>query len=291
LVFFGIAMSHLLRPLTLDDIDFAHGLSRATGWNQTRRDWERFLSLAPGGCFLVECEGRRAGTATTTSYGGDLAWIGMVLVDPDFRRRGLGTALLEGAIRHLREERGIACVRLDATPEGRPLYEGLGFRAEWGLRRWVREPRESLGERRSEGRAGDSESPTASTSGAALDRRVFGADRGELLASLEEGSLLGERLGDGSFGMLREGERAYYLGPVTAASPGSGLLLARRLVERCPADRPIFWDLPDSNESAIDLAGSLGFAPVRILTRMWLGEAALPSHPSSMFGIAEPGLG
>ncbi|MCB1202766.1 MAG: GNAT family N-acetyltransferase, partial [Verrucomicrobiae bacterium] len=56
-----------------------------------------------------------AGTATTTSYASDLAWIGMVLVHPDFRRQGIGTALLERAIRHLREERRVTCVRLDAT--------------------------------------------------------------------------------------------------------------------------------------------------------------------------------
>jgi hypothetical protein len=39
------------------------------------------------------------------------------------------------------------------------------------------------------------------------------------------------------------------------------------------------------------LAERLGFRPVRVLTRMWLGEAALPCDPMRMFGIAEPGLG
>jgi hypothetical protein len=62
-------MPALLRPLTRSDLDFAHGLSRLAGWNQTHRDWERFLSLAPEGCFLAEKDGQPAGTTTTTSEG------------------------------------------------------------------------------------------------------------------------------------------------------------------------------------------------------------------------------
>lgn len=278
-------MPALLRPLTRSDLDFAHGLSRLAGWNQTRRDWERFLSLAPEGCFLAEKEGQPAGTATTTAYGAALAWIGMVLVHPDFRRQGIGTTLLEGAIRHLREEKGIACVRLDATPEGRPLYEGLGFRAEWGLKRWVREATGDLSN------AGAEETGALSEIHLALDRAVFGADRKELLQSLAAGSIRSHFAADGSFGFCREGERATYLGPVTATSPESGLKLARDLVNAAPTDRPLFWDLPDPNTAATALAERLGFRAVRVLTRMRVGEAALACDPMRMFGIAEPGLG
>jgi len=286
-----------IRVLVEPDLGFAHELSRLAGWNQTRRDWERFLALAPEGCFLAECEGEPAGTATTTAYGGGLAWIGMVLVHPDFRRRGLGTALLRRAIDHLRLERGIACVRLDATPEGRPLYEGLGFRAEWSLSRWRRPALASEG-------AGDVEAggsphparmpepPSApDEAGLALDREVFGADRGELLRSLARGSIHGATEGDGSFGYVREGQRALYLGPVTAAAETAGLELVRDLVARCPGDRELFWDLPDGNRAAARLAGTLGFEPVRTLTRMWLGEGPLEADPSRIFGLAEPGLG
>lgn len=278
-------MPALLRPLTRSDLDFAHGLSRLAGWNQTPRDWERFLSLGPEGCFLAEKDGQPAGTATTTSYGSALAWIGMVLVHPDFRRQGIGTTLLEGAIHHLREEKGIACVRLDATPEGRPLYEGLGFRAEWGLRRWVREATGELFHPETQATGELSEIHLA------LDRAVFGADRKELLQSLAVGSIRSHFSADGSFGFCREGERASYLGPVTAASTESGLELARELVNAAPTDRPLFWDLPDPNTEATALAERLGFQPARVLTRMWLGEAALPCDPMRMFGIAEPGLG
>ena len=278
-------MSTRLRPLLETDLPFAHRLSRAAGWNQTAADWQRFLDLGQGGCFLAEHDGEPAGTATTICYGTDLAWIGMVLVDPGFQRRGIGTALLHGAIRYLREDRGITCVRLDATPAGRPLYEGLGFRAEWGLRRWRREARGESTE--------DFPAPAITLTGEslALDRRVFGTDRGPLLRSLAAGSFGGMTLPDGSFGLLREGVRALYLGPVTAASTASGLALAGQLIAVCPSHREIFWDLPDENAAATELAASLGFQPVRELTRMWLGDNPLACNPEKIFGLAEPALG
>lgn len=282
-------MPPVLRRLTISDLGFAHGLSRAAGWNQTRRDWERFLSLAPEGCFLAEDEGRPAGTATTTAYGKKLAWIGMVLVDPSFRRRGIGTALLEAAIRHLRDHAKVACVRLDATPEGRPLYEGLGFVAEWDLRRWARSESPVSGE--IDPLPPEWEGNPLPPASLALDRAVFGADRSLLLESLRTGSDDALALPDGSFGFRRAGERAHYLGPVTGAAPEAGLALAERLLSRCPGDRPLFWDLPEANAAAAGLASRLGFAPARVLTRMRLGDGASVQDPSRIFGLAEPGLG
>src|SRR5215510_8173248 len=116
-----------VRCLTQADLPFADSVRATAGWNQTRRDWERFLALEPNGCFLAEWNGAPAGTATTTVYGTELAWIGMVLVHPDYRRRGIGRALLEHCIEHLRE-REVRCIKLDATPAGKKVYDGLGFK-------------------------------------------------------------------------------------------------------------------------------------------------------------------
>jgi ribosomal protein S18 acetylase RimI-like enzyme len=126
-----------LRLLTAEDLAFAEVVRAAAGWNQSLEDWRRFLELEPDGCFLAEWEGAPAGTATTLIHGPELAWIGMVLVHPDYRRRGIGQALLRHCIEHLRA-RGVGCLKLDATPLGQPGYERLGFRSEWTLARWER---------------------------------------------------------------------------------------------------------------------------------------------------------
>ena len=59
-----------------------------------------------------------------------LAWIAMMLVDPDARRAGIASLLMETALESLREER---CIRLDATPAGEPLYRRYGFTGEYPL--------------------------------------------------------------------------------------------------------------------------------------------------------------
>src|SRR5262245_2728474 len=113
-----------IRRLTPDDVPAVLRLAGAAGWNQTDADVRRLIDLAPEGCFAACAGGEVIGTVTTTAYGRELAWVGMMLVDPAHRRRGVGTALMEVALDHLRE-RGVATVKLDATPMGRPVYERL----------------------------------------------------------------------------------------------------------------------------------------------------------------------
>jgi len=59
----------------------------------------------------------------------------MVLVDPEQRRLGIGSRLLRHAIAWL-QARGVAAVKLDATPLGRKVYVQLGFVDEYGLARY-----------------------------------------------------------------------------------------------------------------------------------------------------------
>src|SRR5215831_16405050 len=115
-----------IRSLTEGDIEAALTLQRLEGWNQTERDWSRLLQLEPAGCFAAEVDGRVVGTVTTTAYGRALAWIGMMLVAPEHRRRGIGRQLFSAALDHLCAS-GIAAVKLDATPAGQSLYEAFGF--------------------------------------------------------------------------------------------------------------------------------------------------------------------
>src|SRR5262249_27861018 len=68
------------------------------------------------------------------------AWVAMVLVDGAARGRGVGTALMRHALAFL-DGYGVRSVRLDATALGRPLYEKLGFAAEYTLTRYQGVPR------------------------------------------------------------------------------------------------------------------------------------------------------
>ena len=58
----------------------------------------------------------------------------MVLVDPQHRRRGIATRLMETALAYLDEK--VAVIKLDATAEGNPVYEKFGFKTESLVERW-----------------------------------------------------------------------------------------------------------------------------------------------------------
>lgn len=307
-----MSSSLAFRALRREDLPFADSLRALAGWNQTLGDWERFLAAEPTGCFLAEWNGTPAGTATTIVYGPELAWIGMVLVHPEFRRRGIGQALLRHCIDSLRA-RGVRCIKLDATPLGRTVYEGLGFRDEWTLRRWTRAGALPQAACREPGRAdlqvgldALQRVPTGlrvlrawcasdEQSLRPLDASAFGVSRHRLLAALVPQScssvvLESEPGRPTGFGFLRSGSHAVYLGPVVAASADDGLRVVETLIARSDG-QAIFWDVPDDNTAAVAWAEQHGFAVQRPLTRMFLGENIAPGDPRQQFALAGPEVG
>src|SRR2546426_9870135 len=193
----------------------ADELRRLAGWNQRPEGWARLLALEPEGCFATIENGELIGTVTAVTYGRELAWIGMMLVHPNHRRQGVGTQLMKAALAFLKS-RGIVCIRLDATPAGRPVYEKLGFVPEWGL---TRHEVTSLSERSSPNTRELMESDWLAVE--KLDARAFGVSRSRILRRLVQDSRAtlvwpaqGPILG---YGMLRKGAQSDYLGPVVCA--------------------------------------------------------------------------
>ncbi len=262
-----------MRQLVHSDVEAMLRLKDAAGWNQTDDDLVRNMDLSPEGCFAIDCEGRLASTTTVIAYGRELAWIGMVLTDPQFRGRGFARQLFAHALEML-DARGVACSKLDATSMGEPLYRSFGFEVECGIERWVRKP------------AGESACPTYAHDVPlelfALDMQVFAADRSALLTSLaRHGSI---DLGGGQCAMGRPGSKAAYFGPMIALDRQT----ARRGVEwflRAHGASDAYWDLFPSNKEAVELAREFGFEPARQLVRMRRGHAAAPDL-SKMYAIA-----
>ncbi len=255
--------------MTQADIPLGMALKRKAGWNQTEADWRRFLALEPTGCFVAEYAGEAVGTTTTCVFG-HVAWIAMVLVAQAQRGRGIGTALLEHALAYL-EARDVHSVRLDATAAGRPLYERLGFVAQYGLVRWAGTPQIGCGEARAQVYAEDYLEPLA-----ALDEEATGADRRRLLARLaDEYPEMAWFTTDGgeltAYLMARGGDPATQIGPCVAALERDGwALLTAALAQR--RGEPVLVDIPEENAAATDVARTAGLTAQRTFTRMCRGE-------------------
>lgn len=279
-----------LRPLTQDDVPFGMGLKDEAGWNQVATDWERFIALEPAGCFVARTQGREAGTITTTGYGDRFGWVGMLIVAPELRGLGVGRALLRRGIRYLEEERGVAAVRLDATPAGRPLYESLGFRAEGLLERrqgvgWSAGPDETLPD------LADGLAEVC-----AYDAARFGADRSRVLGRLAtepgvQGALCrGTRIPVEGYIVIRPGAFRHYIGPWVAEHPEAARRLWHWAVSRIPGE-PFCVDVPLANPAVEALVPRERFAVQRPLIRMCRGENRYPGQVGRIFGISGPEMG
>jgi len=110
-----------LAPLRIDHLPDAIRQSCALGWPYREADWRFAFDLGSG--FAVEVDGRLVGTAMWWPYGQTHASVGMIIVDPAMRGRGLGRALTQKLLHEARER----TVLLNATQEGLPLYAQLGF--------------------------------------------------------------------------------------------------------------------------------------------------------------------
>jgi GNAT superfamily N-acetyltransferase len=246
-------VSAVIRRLTPSDIPAALRLTQTAGWNQTAHDWQTLLRLAPETCFALECDGAAVATTTAICYGRALAWIGMVLTDPQHRRRGYARRLLEHALGTL-AAREISWMKLDATGMGAPLYRALGFDEECAVERWGRAASPGGGSR------AWSYAPCH-----ALDRTAFGADRSSLLEMLAPAGAAS--LHEEAYAMGRPGSQAAYFGPcVSRSTDAARELLAWFLAGH--ASEPAYWDLLPGNAAAVRLACENGFQPLRRLLRM-----------------------
>src|SRR5262245_66670878 len=79
-------------------------------------------------------DGTLAASTVVLPYGGKFAWVSMVLVLPEQRRKGYATQLLQRALRENAAARLVSI--LDATPAGHAVYIQEGFQDRWGFKRF-----------------------------------------------------------------------------------------------------------------------------------------------------------
>jgi GNAT superfamily N-acetyltransferase len=288
------------RALTVEDIPGAQRLRAIAKWNQTDRDWRNLLAFDPQGCFAAEMDGKVVGTATALRYRpasgpGSFGWVGMVLVDPDYRRHGIGSTLLKQCVSHLQNS-GVETVKLDATPMGKLVYEKIGFVGEYELERW-------------EGVAKAVPAPSGGVDAvkietlnkagidalAAYDAPIFGAERRAVLGAWVEGwpqmALVARHAGKiAGYALARKGSNFQQIGPVIGDSPAiSGALLRQSLT--LLQGQAVIVDIVSANPWTVALAEQLGLKQQRPFLRMACGKNSSPGQSRFQLAICCPELG
>ena len=259
--------------------DAASGLLLSTEahWNQNEADWRFFLSK--GNVFGVRDGKQLVATAALLPYSAGNAWISMVLVTANWRRRGIATKLVDACL-STATKLGLT-TWLDATPDGATVYGPLGFAPTLQLRRLrLLAPK------------GTSSAPSLSTCSVAdfiaRDARAMGFDRSALLT--EFGGRAGSRmvsLGN-AVALVRDGRTARHIGPVFAQSHESARALVDAIVR---SERgPWLLDAVHSQEDFLRGLTDTGWTIERPFQRMRFGRATMLAAELP-FAVAGPEFG
>jgi GNAT superfamily N-acetyltransferase len=270
-----------VRAAIEDDLPRATALSARVGWNQVAADWAFFLRQ--GQVRLVEdgAEDALAASAALLPYGPRLAWISMVLVRPDQRRRGLASALLRWAMDARGPDMALA---LDATPAGRAVYGPLGFDDFFPFARWtVPNPLPRPAEIAVRPMV-EADWPAILTQ----DLAAFGAPRGALLRDFAARCPGAALVAPGGFVLARDGLRGPQIGPLVAADAATALALLA--AARDALGVPAVADLPDAAGDLTALLARHGGTAQRPFTRMVFGTPP-PGQPEKNFVLAGPEFG
>lgn len=287
-----------IRTLKENDIPAAQRLRELAGWNQTDQDWRSLLSFEPNGCFVAEMDGCVVGSATSTRYvpnsgPGSFGWIGMVLVDPDARRHGIGSALLKRCIQYLKDC-GVETVKLDATPMGRLVYEKLGFREEYNIERW-----DGVAAKFTAARLQDCSfaqlTPDDLDELEAFDASIFGARRPLVLEAWlrawPECAVVARKSGRiAGYALARRGSKFQHVGPICGEREELCSALLSNVLGRL-AGQQVIADFVTSNRFAAATARMFGLKHQRPLLRMAFGPNSSPGQPAKVLAICCPELG
>lgn len=269
-----------IRRLTPRDLTACADLSEDRGWPREEHKWQ-FLLTAGRGYGIDDPDGGLVSACVVTEYGPrerpELGAIGMVLVAERHARRGIGRRFM----RHIVDSMGTTPLTLHATPNGRPLYEELGFKVT-GRAEMLRghfTPGASVSVATRAATAKDLSTIVR------LDEEVFGADRTHIITRLpafadqlrvaeEKGRIIGYT---GAWPNMD----THVVGPLIARDTETAKALIASLAAN--TDRPLRTDIDVRHEELLAWAKEHGLASVAFNSVMTYGISELPGDWTRRF--------
>jgi len=273
-----------------DDLDFADRQKEREGWAASRDQFKLYLEHDPDGCFVATVDDQPVGMVTTTCFGPS-GWIGNLIVEPDFRSRGIGRALMEHGLDRLRE-RGTTTVRLEGDPPGIPLYRKLGFVDEFESCRL------KLSNSKEVPMLDDSTAEPITKGDldevAALDAEIVGPNRRQFLELkffAAELALVRRQNGRIVASLLASPtNRGFRIAPCVALEPADGRGVIAAAISAA-SGRAVLIGLPALNTNALDMLAEMGFEKSASSFRMRLGPPIDAGDPTRVFAIASGAVG
>lgn len=269
-----------LRVMTPDEAPAVISMMRKIGWDHPLEQTRQNITWGGDGSFCLAFDKEIVATTIALKYSDRLAWIGLVVSDPAYQRRGFARRLMNHAMQHLS---AIESVMLDASVMGFPLYDSMGFQALYKINVYI-------------GAAQAFDTPAAIRPMTPedlptiinMDCEKVGAPRPQVMNWLfqtgkgyvveDSGSITGYTFTRTQLDPLRlvawnardpeTAEQIFRFGSTLAANSGVKLHVS----------------IPEPNVNAVDIATRYGLKFDRYVTRMVYGKPP-PGHMSEQYGI------
>lgn len=276
--------SFRIATATPAEVELTVAWAQREGWNPGASDARCFRAADPDGFLVGTLDGRVVATISAVRYPG-LGFVGLYIVDPDFRGRGYGMRIWSAAMRRLE---GMV-VGLDGVVAEQANYARSGFVLAHRSIRFGGTPH---GDER------DDAVPLARADldeVAAYDEPCFGAPRRAFLGQwLDQpgACALGIRSAGrlSGYGVIRPVHEGWKIGPLFADDAETASAILGGLAHHAGHGTMVFLDVPEPNSAGVALARAAGLQPVFETARMYRGgEPGLPLE--RVFGITSFELG
>ena len=276
-----------IRNLSAADIDTADKIVMAAFGIPERRlaELQRYLEIQPDGWFVAEQAGLLLGMVGAVDYGA-FAYIGLMVVRPEFQGHGVGRLLMERLLGWL-DQRGMPSL-LDATEMGYPLYKKVGFvETDLGCVFAQEQPVEFAAPVTPVFIL----QPTDLDELVAFDTPLFGANRRNVLRVLMRdypGGTVATRDSTGQIsGYLINRERR--LSPWMASDPASAERLLQEALSATMPGKPAAI-IPRQNRAGMELLERYGFAFKRSCRHMQRGPVPVRQR-TMIYGLTSFAIG
>lgn len=281
----GYTKTHNLSTLDENDIPGLIALSQSVGWDYDEHEIRTVLSSGKIVGHKAET-GEICSSAAIIPYDNDLASIGMVIVHPNYRGLGLGKETTKNCVNLVPDN---TAVMLIATPDGKPLYERLGFRVVSSVHKFTCKDLKQAEiitdmELRAETMNGHDIQDVVE-----IDRLAFGDSRERFLQARIKQSHLALVLKDSTgkihgYGLSIQGPENLILGPIVAPETKGAAILINELARNHHGKLRI--DVPDGKESFMTFLRELGFEKASNPPVMMKNADEMPLRNNHLFGIA-----
>ena len=251
------------------------------GWNPGLGDAAAFYAADPDGFLGAFVDGEMAGGISAVAYGETFGFIGLYIVRPEYRGRGLGRAVWDAGMKRL-EGRTIG---LDGVPEQQANYRSMGFVPAYESVRLTGRPRLKAG-------TFDVSDEVDLAQISAIDAVCFPAAREGFLKAWLAPPRIVRATSDASglrgYGVVRPCLEGHKVGPLFADSTETAMALLTALIEA--VDGPVQIDAPLLHPEFTDALLSAGMTPGFSTARMYRGPAP-HIDMAKVFGVTTLELG